>query len=55
MAFDVVGTLFGANHAGLLTAWVARKEKAFHSAMGTADLTGEALTDIVTALGALPE
>lgn len=47
--------ILGANHAGLLTAWVARKEKKFHSAMGAPDVTGETLTDIVATLVALPE
>lgn len=47
--------ILGANQAGLLTAWVARKEKKFHSAMGAPDVTGEALTDIVATLVALPE
>ena len=46
--------ILGANHAGLLTAWVARKEKKFHSAMGTPAVTGETLTDVVAALVALP-
>ena len=47
--------ILGANHAGLLTAWVARKEKKFHSAIGAPDVTGETLTDIVATLVALPE
>ncbi len=46
--------ILGANHAGLLTAWVARKEKKFHSAMGDPDVTGDTLTDIVATLAALP-
>jgi len=49
-AWDVLG----AHHAGLLTAWVARKEKKFHSAMGTPDVAGEKLTDLVATLVALP-
>jgi 2-haloacid dehalogenase len=46
--------ILGANHAGLLTAWVARKEKKFHSAMGAPDVRGESLTDVVATLIALP-
>jgi len=46
--------ILGANHAGLLTAWVARKEKKFHSAMGAPGVRGESLTDVVATLIALP-
>lgn len=46
--------ILGADHAGLLTAWIARKEKKFHSAMGAPDVTGETLTDVVATLVALP-
>jgi 2-haloacid dehalogenase len=46
--------ILGANHAGLLTAWVARKEKKFHSAMEAPDVTGESLTDVVATLVGLP-
>jgi 2-haloacid dehalogenase len=49
-AWDVLG----ANRAGLLTAWVARKEKRFHAAMGVPDVTGETLIDVVAELVALP-
>jgi 2-haloacid dehalogenase len=46
--------ILGANHAGLLTAWVARKEKRFHSAMGAPAVMGETLTDVADTLVALP-
>lgn len=46
--------ILGANHAGLLTAWVSRKEKKFHPAMGAPDVTGATLTDIVTTLVEFP-
>lgn len=46
--------ILGANHAGLLTAWVARKEKIFHSAMGAPDVAGDTLTDVVATVLALP-
>ena len=45
--------ILGARHAGLLTGWIARKEKKFHSAMGIPDLSGETLTNVVAALIAL--
>jgi 2-haloacid dehalogenase len=48
------GDILGANHAGLLTAWVARKEKKFHTAMEAPDVTGELLTDVVAQIVDLP-
>jgi 2-haloacid dehalogenase len=49
-AWDVLG----AEHAGLVAAWVARKEKKFHPAMGVPGVAGETLTDVVARLVALP-
>ena len=46
--------ILGANHAGLLTAWVARKEKKFHTAMEAPDVTGESLADVVAKIVDLP-
>jgi 2-haloacid dehalogenase len=49
-AWDVLG----ASHAGLLTAWVSREERKFHSAMRAPDIVGETLTDVAAALVDLP-
>lgn len=49
-AWDVLG----ASRAGLLTGWVARKERKSHTAMGAPTVQGESLTDVVGALLALP-
>jgi 2-haloacid dehalogenase len=46
--------ILGAKHAGLLTAWVARKEKKFHTAMQAPDVTGDSLTDVVAKIVDLP-
>jgi 2-haloacid dehalogenase len=46
--------ILGASHAGLLTAWVVRKEKKFHSAMGAPHVIGESLTDVAATIVALP-
>jgi 2-haloacid dehalogenase len=45
--------ILGARHAGLLTGWLARKEKKFHPTMGTPDFSGETLTDVVATLTTL--
>lgn len=42
--------ILGASRAGLMTGWVARKEKKFHAAMGTPTVAGQTLTDVVAAL-----
>ncbi len=42
--------ILGASRAGLLTGWVARKEKKFHGAMGAPSVSAQDLTDVVASL-----
>jgi len=44
----------GARQAGLMTAWVRRLEIHRHAVMGAAELEGESLLDVATALTRLP-
>lgn len=46
--------ILGAREAGLLTAWVSRKEKRFHPAMGTPTVVGQDVAEAAAALVRLP-
>jgi 2-haloacid dehalogenase len=46
--------ILGARRAGLLTAWVSRKETTFHPTMGTPTVVGPDVAEAVAALARLP-